>query len=282
MKFFKNRSISSPTLPGQLPIFELAVESNPVKSLTADSVTPIRHRPPPGDIGAVQIGEMKDLFISQYEMSIYERRLLLKCVEKLPETLPSGHCIDFDVSIDEISQASNLKGDSVYTQVQKASRELIRHVCHLKESDGLLQISLLSSAKYVKGASRVHLRMDGRLYPYLKEIKSHFDLPRLGELLSFQSYYTQCLYELFLREACDQDEFYISLTDLRRLLKIENKYERYTDIRRRVLGQAQKDLKEFENSAFIYKPRKQPHTGKVIGIHFYFRKLLTSRPKPIT
>jgi plasmid replication initiation protein len=232
------------------------------------------------DIKASEIKQMQTLFISQYEMSIYERRLLLKIIEKLPQTLPVSGAIDLSVTIEEISQSANLKGDSVYTQIQQASRELIRHVCQLKQTDGLLQISLLSSAKYLKGSSRVDLRIDGRLMPYLSQIKSEFSLVRLSELMSFQSYYTQCLYELFLREATDRDQFYITLADLRRLLKVEDKYDRYADFRRRILLQAQSDLKEFENAAFLFKPEKERFTGKVIGIHFFFRKLLTSKARP--
>ena len=234
------------------------------------------------DIGAAHISQMKQLFISQYEMSLYERRLLLKMIEKLPEQLDSSGAIDFWISIDEIAQASNLKGESVYTQIQLASRELIRHVCQLKEQDGLLQVGLLSSAKYLKGQSLVSLRVDGRLFPYFSQIKKEFALGRLAELMSFQSYYTQCLYELFLREASDRDQFYITLTDLRKLLKVEDKYDRYADFRRRILLQAQSDLKDYENSAFLFKPVKERFTGKVIGIHFYFRKLLTSKTKPDT
>ncbi len=233
----------------------------------------------PTDLGATQIAQMKELFISQYEMSLYERRLLLKVVEKLPDVLTS-EVIDIQISVEEISQASQLRGDSVYTEIQKASRELIRHVCHLKEDDGLLQVSLLSSAKYKKGGGVVLLRVDGRLYPYLSAIRKHFELRRLGELMSFQSFYTQCLYELFLREAVDQDHFYITLYTLRQLLKVETKYKMYSDFRKRIIEQAQKELLAFENAAFLFKPQLHPITGKVVGVHFYFRKFLTSQDKP--
>ncbi len=79
--------------------------------------------------------------MAQYDMSLYERRIFLKTVELLPETVThrEGLAVFEPVFIDarQIIADSNLKGDSAITELQKATKSLIRHVCHIAEKDGL-------------------------------------------------------------------------------------------------------------------------------------------------
>ncbi len=217
--------------------------------------------------------------MAQYDMSLYERRIFLKTVELLPETVlnPDGVSVFEPIYLDarEIIAGSGLKGASAFTELQKATKSLIRHVCQIAEQDGLLQTGLLSSAKYLKGKGTIRIHIDPVLHPYLKKIKSQLS-GQLPALVQFKSYYSQCLYELFDKAEKPGGQLSLSLDRLRQLLRIKDtEYERYFDLKRFVLHQAQKELADTPY-AFTFGEKKVGK--KVVGILFYFPSQVVHLP----
>jgi hypothetical protein len=221
-------------------------------------------------IAAEQIEELHDLIMAQYNMSLYERRIFIKVLELLPETImhPDGIALFEPIVLDarEIIVDSNLKGESAFMELQKATMSMIQHVCRIAEKDGLLQTGLISSAKYMTGKGQIRIHIDPALHPYLMRVKRHFSGDQLQTLIKFKSYYSQCFYEWFSKSSKTTTSIYISLNALRTMLRIaETEYERYYDLKRFVIGQAQKELKETPFD-FIFKEKR---TGrKVIGLQF--------------
>ncbi|MBO9640010.1 MAG: replication initiation protein [Siphonobacter aquaeclarae] len=226
-------------------------------------------------IPAESIEQLHDLIMAQYAMNQYERRIFLKVIEALPEALDEidGTAVFPALEIDakDIIVGSELKGNSAYQELQKATLSLIRHVCRIAEADGLLQVGLLSSARYVKGKGIIQVRFDPLLYPYLQHLRREFLLFRLEKLVSFKSYYSQCLYELFKKVSKPMGLYSITLEQLRTVLRLEpTEYERYFDFKRFVLQQAQKELAPHDVSFFF---REIKERQKVVGLVFQFPKL---------
>lgn len=261
--------------PGQIALFAEPVVETPSPAPPSVSTKPI-HRVP--DIGAEQIEQLNELIMAQYDMALYERRIFVKMLEMLPETiqepLPGATglvalFVPIEVDAREIIADSDLKGESAFEELKKATKNLIRHVCHIAEADGLLQVGLMSSAKYLKGKGKISISVDPRLHPYLLKVRQHFSLDTLRALIKFRSYYSQCFYEWFDQSKASgrTTPISISLVALRKMLGIgEKEYERYYDLKRFVIGQAQKELKgtEFE---FQFKEKRAGRT--VIGFEYY-------------
>jgi plasmid replication initiation protein len=224
-------------------------------------------------VSADLIEQLNDIIMAQYDMSLYERRIFIKVIELMPLELPefNGKRVMEEIIIDarEIIEANGLKGESAYMELKKATASLIKHVCKISESDGLLQVALLSSAKYLKGKGQIILKFDSNLHPYLLKLKNQFSTFQLEKLINFKSYYSQCLYELLKKVQKPNGTFVISVEQLRNILKIEEtEYKRYYDLKRYVIQQAQKELTEHDVS-FLFNERKQGK--KVIAIQFVFR-----------
>ena len=152
-------------------------------------------------ISADVIEQLNDLIMAQYEMSLFERRIFIAIIEQISETILEldGIKVMPEIILDarQIIADCGLKGESAFVELQKATINLIKHVCKINESDGLLQVSLLSSAKYLKGQGQIKLRIDSNLHQYLLKLKIQFSIYSLEKLILFKSYYSQCLYELF-------------------------------------------------------------------------------------
>jgi plasmid replication initiation protein len=242
----------------QQQLFEIDPDKTPVNPLNSISSETIEH--------------LNDIIMAQYEMSLYERRIFIKVIEQIPTDLVeiNGVKILDEIIIDarEIIESNGLRGESAYMELQKATSNLIKHVCKISEKDGLLQVSLLSSAKYLKGKGLIKLKFDSNLHPYLIKLKNQFNSFHLEKLIHFKSYYSQCLYELFKKVTKINGTYSASVELLRNILRIgETEYARYYDFKRYVIQQAQKELVGHD-VAFIFREKKQGK--KVIAIQFIF------------
>ncbi|MDO1451604.1 replication initiation protein [Rhodocytophaga aerolata] len=266
------KSFKLPIEDIQIPLFDTpmphttAVKAGPVKPIREG-----RANVPAQNIGAEQIEELNDVIMAQYNMSLYERRIFIKVLELLPESIthPAGVALFEPLIIDarEIIADSNLKGESAFSELQKATMSMIQHVCRIAEKDGLLQTGLISSAKYLTGKGQIRIHIDPALHPYLLRVKKHFSGEQLQSLIKFKSYYSQCFYEWFSKSAKSEKIIYISLYALRTMLRIEEQeYERYYDLKRFVIGQAGKELK---GTPFEFTFKEKRSGRKVIGLQFY-------------
>lgn len=183
------KSYKLPVADIQIPLFN----TEPVA--TKVDKTFVAHVPAQ-NIGAEKIEELHDLIMAQYNMSLYERRIFIKVLELLPETImhPDGIALFEPLILDarEIITDSNLKGESAFMELQKATMSMIQHVCRIAEKDGLLQTGLISSAKYLTGKGQIRIHIDPALHPYLIRVKKHFSGEQLQTLIKFKSYYSQC------------------------------------------------------------------------------------------
>lgn len=226
------------------------------------------------EISADVIEQLNDLIMAQYAMTLFERRIFIAIIEQIEiELIEVGEVkVVPEIIVDarQIIAASGLKGESAFMELQKATINLIKHVCKITETDGLLQVSLLSSAKYLKGKGQIKLRIDTNLHQYLLKLKNQFSIYNLEKLISFKSYYSQCFYELFKKLPKSNGTLTISINQLRKILKInETEYERYFDFKRYIIQQAQKEL-TIHDTSFEFREIKQGK--KVIALQFLFKK----------
>lgn len=225
------------------------------------------------EISADVIEQLNDLIMAQYEMSLFERRIFIAIIEQISYNLleVGGMKVVPEIILDarQIITNSGLKGESAFVELQKATINLIKHVCKITEADGLLQVSLLSSAKYLKGKGQIKLRIDANLHQYLLKLKNQFSIYNLEKLILFKSYYSQCLYELFRKLPKPNGTLTISVEQLRNILRIgESEYQRYFDFKRYIIQQAQKEL-AIHATSFDFKEKKQGK--KVIALQFIFK-----------
>ena len=61
-----------------------------------------------------------------------------------------------------------------YQQLRDATAGLIGKVFEIEENDGLLQVAMMSSAKYLKGKGKIQLTISEDLKPYLVDLKNNF------------------------------------------------------------------------------------------------------------
>jgi plasmid replication initiation protein len=152
----------------------------------------------------------------------------------------------------------------------------MKKVFEIEEGDTLIQTAWLSSAIYKKGTGMVELEFSPRLKPYMLRLNTVFTQYKLANILTMKSKYSPRIYEILkCNEFKKQGYIEIEINDFKKLLNTDNVYPRFFDFKRRVIEQAQKELKKMSDISFDFEEIKTGRT--VTSLKFYIK----ANKKPI-
>lgn len=204
---------------------------------------------------------------SRYKLSVQEQRILLSMISMIK---PGD--IDFkpySFHIPDFAALVGVTGKNIYSRVKELTKNLVGRRLTIKESDGDLQVSWLSSAKYYDGEGSVDLCFDPKLKPYLLALKKEFSRYQLKNTIRLKSAYSVRIYEL-LKQYQGIGRRFFELGDLRSILGVQSDImPLYGNFKARVLEVAKKELVTTD-ICFDYSPVK---TGRsVTGINFFIKE----------
>jgi len=229
---------------------------------------------PPSSI----VSQANGLVTARYSLPLAEQRLILTMIARIQ---PNDEDFKpYRISVREMADFIGVSKTSAYSECKKITESLLKRVLTIDEPDGLLQVSWVSSAKYIDGAGMVRLSFDPSLKPYLLKLQGNFTRCKLDMLLSFKSQFTMRLYSILKQYAWRGKEHEIELETLREMLGInKDQYKLYADFRRYILDSTQKELAEKADHYFSYKEIKY---GRRVGaILFQITKKDTTGPDTV-
>ena len=212
------------------------------------------------------IVQSNKLINGRFDMTLLEKRIFLKMVSMIKPKDTEFRPLLINAS--ELIHDLDLQGDSLYAEFKKATKRLMQHVCEIRETDGLLQISLASSVKYYEGQGLVEISFDQKLKPYLLLLQNNFTVFGLTEALALKSLSSLRMYEL-LKQFTTTGTRIINLEELKRCLNLVEQYTKYADFKRYVIVSAQKDL---ENTDMAFEFVELKVGKKVDRLEFTFQK----------
>jgi plasmid replication initiation protein len=122
----------------------------------------------------------------------------------------------------------------------------------------IFKTSLVSSFKYnIDGTGVVEATFHPDLKPYLLRLKNRFLMYDMKNVLNISSANSIRMYELLKSfEGIRERTFYVE--ELKEILGVEQKYDRYYNFKKRIIEQAQKDLFKHTDIAFTFDEIKKP------------------------
>jgi plasmid replication initiation protein len=167
----------------------------------------------------------------------------------------------YEISVREIESITGRMWQ--YNQLLVATEGMIGKVLRIDQHDGVLQIALLSSAKYVRGKGKIELSIDPKLRPYLIDIKNNFTSFQLHCVLSLSSKYAKWMYLQFSRWK-DVGYVLFEINELKILLnlkdpngKLPEQYTQWIEFKKRVLDTSVKQINESTDLKISYELEKK-------------------------
>lgn len=208
---------------------------------------------------------------ARFDMSTYEMRLFITMLSRISKT-----DTDFkECSIHISDFMDHSTGGKTYTIIKEACVSLSKKVIQIEsmvegKNGGMKKkfvvLPLMAMATYQEGEATITAQFNNKLKPYLLNLAGNFTQAEIRQLFKLKSFYSYRLYWL-LKQYQTFGERYIELGELREMLNLQEKYDRFQDFKVKVINAAMRELKDTD-MAFTYEPVKKGKT--VVGIRFYF------------
>ncbi|GAA0748777.1 replication initiation protein [Clostridium oceanicum] len=214
-----------------------------------------------------------------YDLSLEEQKIILTLASMVQ---PNDE--EFKPYIFKIADFMKLLGietKTKYTEIPKITKNLMKKVFEIQEGNRIIQTAWVSGVIYEKGTGMVTLKFNPDLKPYMLQLKEKFTQYQLANILSMKSKYSPRIYEILkCNKFKKQGYIEIEVEELRKLLKAEKIYTLYADFKRKVILQAQKELKQKTDISFEFEEIK---TGrKVTSLKFLIKSNVYNKAKEET
>lgn len=193
------------------------------------------------------VRQSNELIEASYKIaSIGEARLIRMLIAQIkPE---DEDFKTYRISVDDFAKFFNLSSNRAYEWVKKAADDLTSRKIRIEKGKSWLFTHWLSSAEYKDGSGYVELCFDGKLKPYLLQLKKYYTQYQLENIIHFKSIHSVRVFELLKSESFKADargRFSVSISyqELRNRLDVsDEEYLLFKDFRINVIEQAVREI----------------------------------------
>jgi plasmid replication initiation protein len=195
---------------------------------------------------------------AKYRLNVREQKFILYMVSLIKPDDQDFKFYRVKISeFEKILNSDSKKWGNIYQTVKDIILNLNDKPLIIAKDGGRKQqiINWIASAEFEIGTGIIEFEFSDKLKPYLLQLKSHFTKYSLDNILQLKSGFSIRIYEL-LKSHQYQGKVEYNLEELKTLLGVDNKYDEYTDFKKRVLKTAQIELRNKSDIYFDFKEKR--------------------------
>jgi len=218
------------------------------------------------------VAKANDLVRARHSFSTVEQRIFVMMVaqlEKGMEEFPMQ-----EVPVRDVCDVSDVDPSNLYRRIDEITDRLLEQFVEVRIEDedgretGFRKYSCFTVCEYDRGSGAVRAKFSSEMRPFLLKLKERFTLYLVTVFLRLRSKYSTQIYELLkMRQQLRRHR--MSVDEFRHSLGLEDKYERFSSLKKRVIEQARKELKEKADIYFTYNVIRDGRTPKKIEFYIH-------------
>lgn len=190
-------------------------------------------------------------------LSLQQTRFIAWLASSLPHGMISpDKPFDLEIDVSAFSAAFDIDSRLAYSEVRKISRVLQQKIIHIPIGHDVVEVGILTKARYRSGEGRVWLRIDEDLLPHIVGLREQFTKYRIKDVYQFSSAHTWRVYEL-LRQYKDIGRREIEVDELKQKLGVLGRYSVLADLRKRVIDPAVDEINTTSDIFIEYDQKKR-------------------------
>ncbi|WP_103017307.1 replication initiation protein [Salinibacter ruber] len=226
------------------------------------------------------VAKANDLIRARHSLSTMEQRVLVMMVAKLSRE--SEFPVQ-EIPIHEIADISDIDGSNVYRAAQDICDSLVDQTVdvHDQSEEGnrrYTTYNCFSMCQYEEGKGVIRAKFNEDMRPFLLELKRRFTLYLVTVFLRLRSKYSIQIYEL-LKMRQGLSNLRMSIEEFRWKLGLEDKYQEFAQMKRRVIEQARGELKKRADIYFTYRVIREGRSAKEIQFYIHENEEVTRELK---
>ena len=213
-----------------------------------------------------------DLIKSKSNLSLNELKLLrLTIMQVLAEDTDLQ---TYSIKINYLAKILDISSPNIYRDAMEMCRHLLQELVYVGDGNPKHKWQMFqwcSTCQYNDGT--IIIRLHDNLKPYLLQLKKHYSMYGLADILMLKTVYAVRLYEL-LQEALKAQKVYADQTatvildveTIRKATSTENKYQKIGMFNQRVIDKAVSEINDKSSYYVSYEYVKK--SRKIIGFKF--------------
>lgn len=206
-----------------------------------------------------------------YKLSLNEQRLILSVIAQLDGRKPIPKDNYFVITASDFAKNFNIPLKQAYEVLDEAASRLYERDIKAFDKDGRTRerFRWVDGVKYWDGEAKVTLSFSNRIIPYLTKLHTQLTSYELKQISQLKSSYAIRFYELLIQFR-KTSERYISLEKLRERLEIIGQYDRFFNLKKRIIEPSISNINASTNLLVEWDVVKN---GKLItGLIFVFQE----------
>lgn len=207
---------------------------------------------------------------AKYEISAIQAKIFLHMISKIDISKPDFQ--EITIGVQEFAKFANIDSKDLYKIVRTESVKLMDKKIAYEDDKITLDSVLLASVVYNKKQGTYTFEFPKKLSPFLLQLKDNFTGYDLHNVLTLESAYSIRFFE-FSKQYEKIGKFTFGVDELKEIFGITDKYKNYFDFKKKVILQAQKELKENCELYFTFTEAKEGK--KIVELIFTIHKNTT-------
>jgi len=207
------------------------------------------------------------LIEASYKLNLNEQRLVLSCIAELDSRRPAPKDSMFTVSVKEFSDTWGIQEKHAYEHLEEAANSLYERDIRTYDNKTPERFRWVFHVKYNKGKGCVTLGFSPTILPYLTMLNARFTSYHLTKVAGLRSVYSIRLFEL-LMQFKKTGFFTITLDDFKKRLDLGSKYDRFSNLKARVIEPAVKELSDKNNMLINWSAHRKGRSVERLDFNF--------------
>lgn len=205
---------------------------------------------------------------AKMDLSLMQMRMLLYCTSLIRSDDNELKVYRFPVR--EFLNACNISGNGWYSLLKDEISSFKSASIEISDKQGsYIYFNIFLSIGYFASEGMIEVCFNPKLKPYLLSIRGNFTQYDVQQALCMSSVNSMRIFEL-LKQYELFGKRHISVENLRSILKLENKYKKWSGFKERVLEQAKKECEKYTDIEFTYVEIKSGR--KITALQFLIQK----------
>lgn len=186
----------------------------------------------------------------------------------------------YKVNITELADLLEVDRHNIYKEMDSLTTDLLKEIVYIGDGNPKHKwekFQWCSSCRYEAGV--LTIKLHDNLKPYLLNLSQLYTQYMLEDILYLKSVYSIRIYELIREEmryqkvyADREANIFLSMDTIRKATGTEEKYEKFSMFRARVIEEAVQEINNKLQYYITYEPVKE--SRKIIGFNFNIKSLI--------
>ena len=225
-----------------------------------------------------------NLVNASYELTLNEQRLMLGCIS----LIDSRHQIDtqrlYKIQVKDIGDLCGVVNTThFYKDMVGAAKRLLKRTIKIGDKQSGVYGEAVWITRYVVDDRNrtIEVNFNEDVIPYLTSLQNRFTKYKLRDVAKFKSVYSIRIYEQ-LAQWKRVGYVELEIEKLRHILCVQDKYKTFSDLRKKVIEVAVREITEYSNLDVSYGYRKEGRVIVAIQFRFETKKTPEKSPEKLT